>query len=444
MTAYWCDLAWLGGEAAERGVLIEVEGDRIGSVQLGRPGPPVGAQTLPGLVLPGLVNAHSHAFQRALRGRTEGSAGSFWTWREQMYALASTLDPEGCFALARATFGEMVLAGITLVGEFHYLHHGRGGVPYADANEMARSVLAAAAEAGVRLTLIDACYLEGGIGRPPEGAQRRFCDRDVEAWAGRVEALRGSGTARIGAAIHSVRAVPPAAVRVVAGWAAARGLPLHAHVSEQPVENEACRAAYGRTPTQLLAEAGALTGTFTAVHATHLEPADLTRLGAAGSTACFCPTTERDLADGIGPALALRDAGCRLSLGSDSNAFIDLFEEARAVELDERLASNRRGGLRPSTLLRAATAGGAESLGWPETGRIAAGALADLAVVGLDSVRLAGTDAAHALDAVTFAAAAADVRAVMVGGRWIVRDGRHAGFDVPLALAEAVASRTTA
>jgi formiminoglutamate deiminase len=361
-----------------------------------------------------------------------------------MYALASSLDPEGCFALARATFGEMALAGITLVGEFHYVHHGRGGVPYADANEMARSVLAAAAEAGVRLTLIDACYLEGGIGRPPEGAQRRFCDRDVEAWASRVEVLRGSGTARIAAAIHSLRAVPPAAVRVVAAWAAAKGLPLHAHVSEQPAENEACRAAYGRTPTQLLAEAGALTGAFTAVHATHLEPADLTRLGAAGSTACLCPTTERDLADGIGPTMALRDAGCRLSLGSDSNAFIDLFEEARAVELDERLASNRRGGHRPSALLRAATTGGAESLGWPEAGRIAAGALADLAVVGLDSVRLAGTDAGHALDAVTFAGAAADVRAVMVGGRWIVRDGRHTGFDVPLALAEAVASRRPA
>ena len=444
MTAYWCELAWLGGEAAEPGVLVEVEGDRIRAVSSGRPGPPAGAQTLAGLVLPGLVNAHSHAFQRALRGRTETGTGSFWTWREQMYALATALDPEGCFALARATFGEMALAGITLVGEFHYLHHGRGGVPYADPNEMGRAVLAAAAEAGVRLTLIDTCYLEGGIGRPPEGAQRRFSDRDAEVWAGRVAALKGGATARIGAAIHSVRAVPPAAARVVAAWAAARGLPLHAHLSEQPAENDACRAAYGRTPTQLLAEAGALTAAFTAIHATHLEPADLTRLGAAGSTACLCPTTERDLADGIGPALALRTAGCRLSLGSDSNAVIDLFEEARAVELNERLATNRRGGHRPSALLRAATSGGAESLGWPEAGRIAAGALADLAVVGLDSVRLAGVDAAHALDAVTFAAAAADVRAVMVGGRWIVSDGRHTGFDVPLALAEAVASRIRA
>ncbi len=439
MTAYWCELAWLGGDAVEAGVLVEVSGDRIGAVTGNLPEPPAGAERLAGLTLPGLANAHSHAFQRVLRGRTQGGAGSFWTWREQMYALADTLDPDRYLALARATFGEMALAGVTTVGEFHYLHHGPGGVPYADPNEMGRAVIAAAGEVGIRLTLIDACYLEGGIGTAPEGAQRRFCDDDAEAWAARVESLADSTSVRVAAAIHSIRAVPPPAAGVVAGWAAAKACPLHAHVSEQPAENEACLAAYQRTPTQVLADAGAVSSQFTAVHATHLEEADFARLGEGRVFCCVCPTTERDLADGIAPARRLRDAGARLSLGSDSNAFIDLFEEARAVELDERLVTNQRGGHSPAELLRAATADGAESLGWPGGGRIETGALADLVVVGLDSPRLAGTGAGQALAAVVFSASPADVRQVMAGGRWIVRDGAHATLDVRRELADAVA-----
>src|SRR5207248_9612332 len=210
--------------------------------------------------------------------------------------------------------------------------------------------------------------------------------------------------------VHSVGAVDPASAGVVASWAASRSAPLHAHVSEQPAENEGSLAAHGRSPTGVLAEAGALSERFTAVHATHMTDVDIGLLGDAGATCCLCPTTERDLADGIGPARRLRDAGARLSLGSDSHAVIDLLEEARAVELDERLASGARGLHRPADLLRAATANGYASLGWPEGGRLDPGALADLITVGLDSVRLAGTPPGHAVAATVFAAGGGEVR----------------------------------
>ena len=343
MTTYWCELAWLGQERADSDVLVEVEDGVIAAVTAGTPTPPPGARRLEGLTLPGLANSHSHAFQRALRGRTQQGRGSFWTWREQMYSVAERLDPESYLVLARATYAEMALAGVTCVGEFHYLHHGRGGERYGDANEMGRALLTAAAEAGLRITLIDACYLHGGIGSPPEGAQGRFSDGSAEAWVERVDELAETDSARIGAAIHSMRAVDPEAAATVAEWAAARGRPLHAHVSEQPAENEACTGAYGRTPTGLLAEAGALEANFTAVHATHLDDGDVSLLGGSGACCCVCPTTERDLADGIGAMRRLVDAGATLALGSDSHALIDLFEEARAVELDERLASGERG-----------------------------------------------------------------------------------------------------
>ena len=428
MTRLWCELAWLGGERASAGVLIEVEGERIASVEPGAE-PPEGAERLAGLTLPGLANAHSHAFQRALRGRTEAGTGSFWTWREQMYELAERLDPDSCFAIARATFGEMSLAGITCAGEFHYVHHAPGGTPYSDPNAMGYAVIAAAAEAGVRITLLDACYLRGGLDR--------FSDRDVTAWIERVSELRDRPELRVGAAIHSVRAVDPESARAIADWAGDR--PLHAHVSEQPKENEECLAAHGRTPTELLSGAGALSDRFTAVHATHLADGDFALLGAARATCCLCPTTERDLADGIGEARRLRDAGARLAVGSDSQAVIDSFEEARAIELDERLATGVRGRHTAADLLRAATAGGYSALGWPDGGRIEPGALADLTTVALEGVRLAGTLPEHALEAAVFAAAAPDVRHVMVGGRWVVREGAHLSLDVEAELRAALA-----
>jgi formiminoglutamate deiminase len=415
----WCELAWLGGDAPQRGVVVEIEGDTITAVRADVE-PPSDAQRLPGLTIPGLANAHSHAFQRALRGRTQAGSGSFWTWREQMYALAETMTPDSYLPLARATFAEMALAGITVVGEFHYLH--RGG------NAMGEAVMQAAAEAGVRLTLLDACYLRGGL--------ESFRDADADAWAARVDGLRGGETVRIGAAIHSVRAVDSGSARVVAEWAASREAPLHAHVSEQPAENEACQEENGLTPTMTLAEAEAVSPSFTAVHATHLSDNDVTLLGFA--RVCLCPTTERDLADGIGPARTLREAGARLCVGSDSQAVIDLFEEARAIELDERLATGVRGNHTAASLLEAATAGGYESLGWTGGGRISQGAPADLTTIALDGVALAGTRPDDAVAGAVFAAGARDVRHVMVAGRWIVRDGAHVSIDVARELDETV------
>ena len=363
-----------------------------------------------------------------------------------MYALGRLLDPDSYHALARATFAEMARAGITVVGEFHYLHHDREGARYSDPNAMGAALVEAAHDAGIRITLLDTCYLHGGLvdGRldEPAGVQRRFADADADAWGQRADALTplADSTTRVGAAIHSVRAVGPDEQAAVARWARTHGSPLHAHVSEQPAENTECLAACGRTPTAVLADAGALDGDFTAVHATHMTDGDVARLGAAGATACLCPTTERDLADGVGPAGRLRDAGCALAIGTDSHAVLDPFEEARAIELDERLASGRRGTHATAGLLTAATAGGYESLGWKGGGRLAAGAPADFVTVGLDSVRLAGSDPDRLLDAVVFAASAADVRHVVVAGNVIVRDGRHMRLDVERELADAIAA----
>ncbi|MDQ1485992.1 MAG: hypothetical protein QOJ62_1685, partial [Actinomycetota bacterium] len=399
------------------------------------------AVRLAGLVLPGLANVHSHAFHRALRGRTQRATGDFWSWREQMYAVADCLDPETYLALARAAYAEMVLAGITCVGEFHYLHHGRGGTPYADPNAMTAALVQAASDAGVRITLLDTCYLAGGFGEPLAGPQLRFGDGDAQRWAQRVEAAVIPPHARLGAAIHSVRAVPIEQLPVVAAWAHRRQAPLHAHVSEQPAENEASVAAHGRTPTQLLADAGALGSSTVAVHATHVTPADIDSIATSGAGVCLCPTTERDLADGIGPAAALAARGVPLSLGSDSHAVVDLFEEARAVELDERLATRRRGHFRAETLLDAATIAGHRALGWPDAGAIATGMRADFVAVDLGSVRTGGC--AASAEAVVFAASAADVTDVVVDGKAVVRERRHVRFDdVGRALADAIAAVT--
>jgi formiminoglutamate deiminase len=436
---YWCELAWLGAEAAAPGVLLTLDGQNIESVTRAD-SPPAGAVRLEGLTIPGLANAHSHAFQRALRGHTHGGSGDFWSWREQMYALVDAIDPDNYLALARATFAEMALAGITVVGEFHYLHHGPGGKPYARANEMGEVIAHAAAEAGIRLTLLDTCYLQGGIDTPLTPAQQRFADPSAQRWAERAGELPSSATMRVGAAIHSVRAVDPASARMVAEWAGKQRAPLHAHVSEQPAENEQCLAAYGVTPVALLGEQSALSPRFTAVHGTHLTPADVQLLGRGEANCCVCPTTERDLADGIGAASTLREAGVKLALGSDSHAVIDLLEEARAMELDERLATRRRGCHSPASLLGAATAGGYASLGWPEGGHLRDGAIADFTTIALDSPRLAGTTAADAPAAAVFVAGSCDVRNVVVAGRDIVREGRHMSIDVVNELAHATAA----
>jgi formiminoglutamate deiminase len=408
-----------------RDVLIEIGDGRFTSVTADA-GMPPGATRLPGVVLPGLANAHSHAFHRALRGRTHAGGGTFWTWREAMYALAARLDPDSYLALARAVYAEMVLAGITTVGEFHYVHHAPGGQPYHDPNAMGHALRQAARDAGLRLTLLDTCYLEGGLDAsghlPLDELQLRFSDKTVEAWASRVADIEAGPGLVVGAAIHSVRAVSSDDLIRVAE--ASTGRPLHVHLSEQPAENQAAQAYYGHSPTALLGRAGALTPRTTVVHATHLSGPDIQALGQARVTACFCPSTEQDLADGIGPARALADAGARLSLGSDQNAVIDLIGEARALEAGERLASLQRGRFRPGQLLAAATAHG--SLGWADAGALAPGRRADLVCVRTDTVRTAGADPGQIL----FAATAADVDSVWIDGAPVVSGGTHRLGDV--------------
>jgi formiminoglutamate deiminase len=421
---YFAERAWLGGPEASEHVLIETDSGTITAVLAGAE-PPQDACLLRGLVLPGLANAHSHAFHRALRGHTHRGGGSFWTWRADMYKLAAGLTPDTYFELARATYAEMALAGITCVGEFHYLHHRAGGEPYEDPNVFGLALVEAAKQAGIRITLLDTCYLAGGIGEQLEGPQLRFGDGDAERWASRAQALKAQPHARLGAAIHSVRAVPAEQLSTVAGWARERALPLHFHVSEQRAENAACLAAYGRTPVALLEENGALGAASTAVHATHLTSDDIGALAGSHTTVCMCPSTERDLADGIGPARQLASGGASLSLGSDSHAMIDMFEEARALELDERLATEARGHFGVSEILAAATADGHAALGWPEAGRIAPGAPADLVAVSLGSVALAGHRLETLLESLIFSAAARDVSDVIVGGRHVVSDARH-------------------
>lgn len=329
---------------------------------------------------PSFANGHSHAFHRALRGRRP-RGGDFWAWRDGMYALAGVLDPDTYYRLAKATYAEIRLAGYTSVGEFHYLHHAPDGRPYADPNAMAEAVVEAARAVGLRICLLHTRYARSGFPAEPAAAhsprvahgsadldpvQSRFVDHDLDAWQQRVLDLArrfaDDEQVVVGTAIHSVRAVPEHEFAAIA--ATLPKAPLHVHLSEQPAENAACLAATGRTPTRLLAGAGVWSDRTTAVHATHLTHDDVTILGEAHVSVCFCPTTEAELADGIGPSLALREAGARITLGSDSQTVIDGFAEARGLAMHERLASGRRDGWTSEQLRRAATTDGHASLGF--------------------------------------------------------------------------------
>ena len=393
--------AWLGRRAED--VLIEVEEGRIKGVTEGVP-PPARASRLAGWTIPGLANVHSHAFQRVFRGATESGGGDFWEWRREMYR--NTVWEEGDYLeLCKSVYREMIEAGITAVGEFHYLH--------ALGNGLGQAAIEAAREVGIRITLIDACYLRGGMdGRPPEVVQKTFSDGDVDQWVRRVDELEEGDGVRIGAAIHSVRAVDPQSMRTVAAWARHRSAPLHIHLAEQPAEVEECQTIERCTPAQLLEREGILGDDLTAVHAIHVDDQDVQVLGGHHVAICACATTERDLGDRVGPLRALADAGCALAVGSDSNAVIDILEEARGLELDQRRATGRRVLHQPSDLLRAATADGMRSLGW-EAGELKTGMLADFVTIDskaetLDSGRL------------VFARSAGDVTNVVVGGKTLL------------------------
>ncbi|EYF00740.1 formimidoylglutamate deiminase [Chondromyces apiculatus] len=323
--------------------------------------------------LPALASAHSHAFQRGMRGEAQrpGDAGQddFWSWRTAMYGLADALTPESIYEISLVAYRELREAGVRTVGEFHYVHHQQGGVPYAERTVLADAVIQAARAAGIRVALLRVIYARAGAGKAPEGAQRRFCDATLEAAIADVEALRaryaGAEDVVIGVAPHSVRAVPPDWLPEIAAYAARHALPLHMHVAEQPAEIAACLAETGRRPVELLADRGVLSERFVAVHATHLAPHEPALLGQANAFACLCPTTERDLGDGLPDVTALRAAGVRLCTGVDSHVMSDPFEDMRAVELGERLRTGRR-----VTLRRSGGGGVAEGGGGGEEGRL--------------------------------------------------------------------------
>lgn len=377
------------------------------------------------VVLPGMVNVHSHAFQRAIRGATQRRAAndptSFWSWRTAMYDAAMRLSPDDLHAITLLAFAEMLRAGITCVGEFHYLHHRPDGVPYDDPNELSWQIVRAAEDVGIRLVLLEVFYARASAGQPPLPEQRRFCDRDVDAYLARVDALRSRGIT-VGIAPHSVRAVGRDDLRTLAAYAGAHDLPLQMHVSEQPRENEECLAEHGCTPMELIAEIGGLSRprSFTAVHAVHTGERDRELL--ADQSVCACPTTEADLGDGILGAGPLAARGCNLALGSDSNAVIDLVQEARLLEMGERLRTGARLCLRTperdvaSVLVGIAARGGAIALARGELGRLAVGSQFDAAVVGLRHPFFAGIDPQRAVDALLTAGTAQHVEHVVVGG----------------------------
>ncbi len=402
-------------------------------------------ERLPGrALLPGFVNAHSHAFQRLIRGRTQwrpatAPQADFWSWREAMYAAALSLSPVDVFAVSRFCFLEMLRAGITAVGEFHYLHRDIDGRRYPEPNELAYRVLDAAAEVGIRIALLTVCYATGGIGRPLASEQRRFATTDLDEFlrdtADLQDRCRGDAMVTVGVAPHSVRAVPREWLRELHGWAASREMVVHMHVSEQPREVEDCVAAYGLRPVELLAAEDVLDARFTAVHATHLTPEEIALLGDAGATVCACPTTERDLGDGFLPGAELLDADVRIALGSDSHTVIDPFEEMRLVEYHERLRRLRRvvlavpgdaGRLEVAPLLlELGTEAGARSLGI-EAGAIEAGRWADIVAVDLEHPAVAGWTPESLAAVLTLSAPPDVVADVWVGGVRRLEGRRHA------------------
>ena len=394
-------------------------------------------EVLAGPVVPAMPNAHSHAFQRSLAGRTgraaAGSDDSFWTWRQAMYAFLDRVDADAFEAIAAQAYVEMAKSGYASVAEFHYVHHDPAGHPYADRAEMARRILAAARTGGVPLTLLPVYYAHGGFdGEPPSPAQRRFV-MSTDEFAALGESLRSDARAQsavLGVAPHSLRAVTPAELgRTLAS--APPGSPVHIHVAEQTREVEQCIAWSGRRPVEWLLEHQGVDARWCVVHATHMVEREVRGLAGCGAVAGLAPTTEADLGDGTFPGVAFAAAGGRWGVGSDSNAIVDPFAELRQLEYSQRLFWRRRnlmghGGDASigTAMWLAAARAGAQACG-RRTGAIEAGAHADLVVLDGDDPALAGHDGGTALDAAIFGPCRRPVRHAMLAGRWVVRDGRH-------------------
>lgn len=384
------------------------------------------------LLIPGMVNAHSHAFQWAIRGKT-GRRGaedpsSFWSWRDAMYRCANELDPEGVYQVTRKCYEHMLARGMTCVGEFHYLHHQSDGRPYDEPDALSEAVIRAAADTGIRLVLLEVLYEQSAPKRPALAEQARFCDASLDAYFARCDRLRAKAAVegfQVGLAAHSVRAVSRPSLLAMAEYAKQHDLQLHAHLSEQPRENEECQQAYGCSPTQLLHDCGWFEreGRFCGVHSIYLDKADRERM--AKQFCCACPTTEADLGDGIVAASELAAAGVGLALGSDSQTVVDLIQEARLLEMNERLRRTSRlclpdaEGRVAANLLEIATRGGALALGRGELGALRLGSPLDLAVIDLDAMELAETEAQWLVDTLMLCGDASLVRETWVGGQKI-------------------------
>jgi formimidoylglutamate deiminase len=389
-------------------------------------------------LLPGLANSHSHTFQRLFRARAEGriaGGDTFWTWREQMYRAASFVSPESLYDVARATFLEMLASGITAVGEFHYLHNDQAGRPYENPNELALQVIRAAESVGIRICLLRSAYMRAGFQQEPHPGQRRFYESEAQILANTeslLDATRASSLATVGIAPHSIRAVPLDALQAYVSFAGIHGLPVHIHASEQLAENDACRAEYGQTPVQLLEDHGILSERTTLIHAIHLTAEEFEQVARSGSTICSCPTTERNLGDGVFPADVAARLRIPVAFGSDSQAQIDILEDARQSEYHLRLLAQQRGMLDQihdeeiaERLFRSATASGYRALGL-SGGSLSNGEPADFFTVDLNDLALLGTDEASLVAQIIFAAGRAAVRDVAVAGRMIFMDGHHA------------------
>ena len=396
-------------------------------------------------LLPGMVNAHSHAFQRVIRARTEyrtSTNDSFWTWREMMYLAANRLDAEDIYDASRMAFLEMALSGITSVGEFHYLHHAPDGTSYEDPNLLSKEVVRAARDVGLRITLLRVAYARAGFNALENPKQKRFIELDPDSFLVNYDQLADyfatDEMVTTGIAPHSVRALPLQYLREIVGHARSRKAPVHMHVAEQQAEVAACMTEHGRSPVELLATEGLLSNRFTAVHAIHVEENCARLLASAGSMVCACPTTERNLGDGIIPADMYLKLGVPMCLGTDSQVQIELLEDARELEYHIRLQRQQRVVLAPAEeaersvlatrLFDAVTRHGADSLGF-SSGVVHEGEAADFFTVDLDDPSIAGAQDEDLLAVIVFSSSRSAVRDVFVGGKQIVTDGRHRDQD---------------